>query len=219
MKNQIKKGRPPKERGAAKREHFSVWVSSDQKSQINQLIEKSGLSASQYFLSLALDVPLKRPQKRTLPKATAETIRILEQLAGILSLAILKTKDHQMLSTQWQQSSQRVRLLADLITRWVFESFEIRTFQKTLTETGSWITSLSDYLSQVLGAGESNEQLLREAGGIARSARELLSKYESYYAAPLQELAPTWKNEAADIASVHFEIENAVREFIKQTSK
>ncbi|MCF0075802.1 hypothetical protein LZD49_35375, partial [Dyadobacter sp. CY261] len=160
-----------------------------------------------------------RPQKRTLPKATAETIRILEQLAGILSLAILKTKDHQMLSAQWQQSSQRVRLLADLITRWVFESFEIRSFQKTITEIDCWITSLSDYLGQVLGPGESKEQILREAWGMARSARQLLSKYESYYVGPLQELAPTWKNEAADIASVHYEIENAVREFIQQTSK
>ncbi|GGH36742.1 hypothetical protein GCM10007423_29230 [Dyadobacter endophyticus] len=219
MKNQIKKGRPPKEKGTAKREHFSVWVSTDQKSQINQLIEKSGLSASQYFLTLALDVPFKRPQKRTLPKATAETIRILEQLAGILSLAILKTKDHQVLSMQWQQSSQRVRLLADLITRWVFESFEIRSFQKTLTEIDCWITSLSDYLGHVLGAGESKEQILREARSMSRSARELLSKYESYYTEPLQDLTPAWKNEAADIASVHYEIENAIEEFIQQTSK
>lgn len=219
MKNQNRKGRPPKERGAAKRDHFSVWVSSDQKSQINQLIEKSGLSASQYFLTLALDVPLKRPQKRTLPKATAETIRILEQLAGILSLAILKTKDHQMLSMQWQQSSQRVRLLADLVTRWVFESFEIRSFMSTLTEIEAWICSLSDYLSHVLGAGESKEQILREAHSMCRSARELLSKYESYYAGVLQELPPAWKNEAADIASVHYEIESAIKEFIQRTSK
>lgn len=219
MKNQIKKGRPPKENGAAKREHFSVWVTSDQKSQINQLIEKSGLSASQFFLTLALDIPFKRPQKRTLPKATAETIRILEQLAGILSLAILKTKDHQMLSAQWLQSSQRVRLLADLITRWVFESFEIRSFQETLTEIDAWIQSLPDYLRHVLGAGESKEQILREAWVMARSARELLSKYESYYAGPFQDLASTWKNEAANIASVHYEIENAVKEFIRQTSK
>jgi hypothetical protein len=219
MKNQIKKGRPPKEEGVAKREHFSVWVSADQKSQINQLIEKSGLSASQYFLALALDVPFKRPQKRTLPKATAETIRILEQLAGILSLSILKTKDHQMLSMQWQQSSQRIRLLADLITRWVFESFEIRSFQKTLTEIDSWITSIADYLGHVLGIGESKEQILREVGSMSRSARELLSKYESYYEGPLQDLAPVWKNEAEDIASVHYEIENAFKEFIRQTSR
>ncbi len=125
----------------------------------------------------------------------------------------------QMLSMQWQQSSQRVRLLADLITRWVFESFEIRSFQKTLTEIDAWISSLSDYLGHVLGAGESKEQILREALGMSRSARELLSKYESYYAGPLEELAPAWKNEAADIASVHYEIENAIKEFIQQTSR
>lgn len=218
MKDQTRKGRPPKGQGAAKREHFSVWVSSEQKNQINQMIEKSGLSASQYFLSLALDVPFKRPQKRTLPKPAADTVRILEQLAGILSLAILKTKDHQMLSMQWQQSSVRLRLLADLITRWVFESFEIRSFHKKLTEIQAWITSLSDYLVHVLGAGQAKEQILREAEGMCRSAREVLSKYESYYVGPLQEVGPAWKNEAADIASVHYEIENAIQEFIRQTS-
>ena len=113
MQNQKTKGRPPKQKGTAKREHFSVWVSAEQKNQINQMIEKSGLSASQYFLTLALDVPFKKPKKRSLPKPVADTVRILEQLSGILSLAVLKTKDQQMLSVQWQQSSQRVRLLAD----------------------------------------------------------------------------------------------------------
>jgi len=218
MKDQTRKGRPPKDQGAAKREHFSVWVSADQKNQINQMIEKSGLSASQYFLSLALDVPFKRPQKRTLPKPAADSVRILEQLAGILSLAILKTKDHQMLSMQWQQSSVRVRLLADLITNWVFESFEIRSFQKTLTEIQAWITSLSDYLSHALGSGESKEQILREADSMCRSAREVLLKYESYYVGPIQEIGPAWKNQAADIASVHYEIEKAIKEFIRQIS-
>ncbi|MCF0070780.1 hypothetical protein LZD49_09875 [Dyadobacter sp. CY261] len=54
----------------------------DQKRQVSGLIEKSGLSASQFFLTLALGIPFKRPKKKTLPKATAGTILILEQLAG-----------------------------------------------------------------------------------------------------------------------------------------
>jgi len=95
MKNQKKKGRPSKEKEAVKRDHFSVWVTADQKNQIKQLVAKSGLSASQFFLTSALDVPFKRPQRRMLLKATAETIRILEQVAGILLLAVLKTKDQQ----------------------------------------------------------------------------------------------------------------------------
>ncbi|WAC12437.1 plasmid mobilization protein [Dyadobacter pollutisoli] len=219
MKNQKKKGRPSKEKQAVKRDHFSVWVTADQKDQIKQLVEKSGLSASQFFLTSALDVPFKRPQKRTLPKATAETIRILEQLAGILSLAVLKTKDHQMLSEQWQQSSQRVRLLAELITRWVFESFEVRSFHRTLTEIDVWMMSLADYLDILIDDGDSKEQFLLEARGVARATNRLLLKHESYYTEPLQEIPQVWKTEAADIASVHYQIQNALNEFIKKTSK
>ncbi|WP_342086167.1 hypothetical protein [Dyadobacter sp. OTU695] len=85
-------------------------------------------------MTLALDIPFKRPEKRTLPKATADTIRILEQLAGALSVAVLKTKGHQMLSAQWEQSSQRIKLLADLITLWIFENFEIPSFKKSLSQ-------------------------------------------------------------------------------------
>ncbi|MGN7888432.1 hypothetical protein [Dyadobacter sp. 22481] len=73
----------------------------DQKRQVSGLIEKSGLSASQVFLTPALRIPFKRPRKKTLPKATAGTILISEQLAGVLSFATLKTKGYQMLSVQW----------------------------------------------------------------------------------------------------------------------
>ena len=111
-----RKGRPPKEEKVVRRDHFSVWVTKDEKARINQLIEKSGLSASQFFLTLALDTPIKRPQKKTLPARTAEMIRTLEQLSGILSLAVLKTKDQQMQSQQWMQSSRYVRLLSQTIT-------------------------------------------------------------------------------------------------------
>ncbi|WP_342088063.1 hypothetical protein [Dyadobacter sp. OTU695] len=73
----------------------------DQKRQVSGLIEKSGLSASQFFLTLALGIPFKRPKKRTLPKTTAGTTLILEQLASVLSFATLKTMGYLMLSAQW----------------------------------------------------------------------------------------------------------------------
>lgn len=38
----------------------------------------------------------KKPQKKSLQNKTAETIRNLEQLAGILSLVVLKTSDYDM---------------------------------------------------------------------------------------------------------------------------
>jgi hypothetical protein len=219
MQNQKTKGRPPKENGTAKREHFSVWVSAEQKSQINQTIEKSGLSASQYFLTLALDVPFKKPQKRSLPKATANTVRILEQLSGILSLAVLKTKDQQMLSAQWQQSSQRVRLLADLITLWVFESFEIRSIKQTLDSLRSWLNELTNFLSLFPDELESKQQLIEECRLNARLALELLDKYEAYYQVPLSELEPAWKVVNADASLVHHEIESALAILLKTMKK
>lgn len=215
MQNQKTKGRPPKQKGTAKRENFSVWVNADQKSQINQIIEKSGLSASQYFLTLALDVPFKKPQKRSLPKQVANTVRILEQLSGILSLAVLKTKDQQMLSAQWQQSSQRVRLLAELITLWVFESFEIRSIKQTLGSLRSWLNELTNFLSLFRDELESKQQLIEECRLNARVTSDLLDKYQAYYQAPLSELEPAWKAVNADASLVHLEIETALNALLK----
>ncbi len=203
------------EKGTAKREHFSVWVSADQKRQINELIEKSGLSASQYFLTLALDIPFKKPQKRSLPKPVADTVRILEQLSGILSLAVLKTKDQQMLSAQWQQSSQRVRLLAELITSWVFESFEIRSIKQTLGSLHSWLNGLTSFLSLFPDELESKQQLIEECRSNARLAGNLLDKYEAYYEVPLSELEPAWKVVKTDASAVHHEIESALTALLK----
>jgi hypothetical protein len=216
MKNPKQKGRPPKEKGTAKRDHFSVWVSTDQKRKINELIEKSGLSASQFFLTLALDIPFKRPAKRTLPKATADTIRILERLAGVLSLAALKTKGHQMLSDQWQQSSQRVRLLADLITLWVFESFEIRSMKKAFDVLLKWSKELSSYLSEMLPETEGKHQLLLRCSATSRLISDLQQKYEAYYSHPLEELTPLWKSGETDALSVHAEIEKALSATMKK---
>ena len=219
MENQKQKGRPPKEKGTAKRDHFSVWVSADQKRQINELIEKSGLSASQFFLTLALDIPFKRPAKRTLPRATADTIRVLQQLSGVLSLAALKTKGHQMLSDQWQQSSQRVRLLADLITLWVFESFEIRSMKKTFEELLKWSNELKSYLSEMRPETEGKHQLLLRCSATSRLIGDLQQKYEAYYSQPLEELAPLWKSGETDALSVHSEIEKAISATMKRIKR
>jgi len=211
MEKQLKIGRPPKAEGTAKRAHFSVWVSQEQKARINEMIRKSGLSASEYFLTLALDVPFKRPQKRTLPPQTAETIRVLEQLAGILSLAVLKTKDRQMLSGEWQESSQRVRLLANLVTRWVFESFEIRSFQTAITQAHTWISQTNEYLEEMLEPGESKELILESGNRMARQLQALLKKYEAYYSEPLEEIREEKKT--------HPETPDRVHEVIKTTLK
>jgi hypothetical protein len=212
------KGRPPKEERVVRRDHFSVWVTKDEKGRINQLIEKTGLSASQFFLTLALDIPIKRPQKKTLPTRTAEMIRTLEQLSGILSLAVLKTKDHQMQSQQWQQSSQSVKLLANLLTMWVFEDFEIRSTQSVLSDICSWMQQLHNYLDQILDCSPGKTSVLEKTESAFQSAQRLLEKYSRYYQAEeLAQIAPVWKmHQHDDPGAVHGVIEEALRQIIKQ---
>ena len=83
------KGRPAKNEKIVRRSHFSIWATKEEKELLNQHIERSGLSASQYFLTLALNSPIKRPQKKTLPARTAETILILEKLAVSFPISTL----------------------------------------------------------------------------------------------------------------------------------
>ncbi len=213
-----KKGRPPKEEKVVRRDHFSVWVTKDEKARINQLIEKSGLSASQFFLTLALDTPIKRPQKKTLPIRTAEMIKILEQLSGILSLAVLKTKDHQMQSQQWMQSSQYVRLLSQIITLWVFEDFEIRTFSKTLNKVQEWMRQLGLYIRRVLPDSHNKTSIMDMTENLFRSAKELLAKYERHYQ-PAETVAQlsSWKSDASSNPDlVHRMIEEKVTAMLKR---
>jgi len=175
------KGRPPKEERIARRNHFSVWVTKDEKAKINQLIEKSGLSASQFFLTLALDTPIRRPQRRTLPARTADMIRTLEQLSGIMSLAVLKTKDYKMQSQQWMKSSQNVRLLSQIITQWVFEDFEIRTFHKALNNVKEWMQNLRLYIQRTLPDSQNKKSIIDTTENLFCHVRDLLLKYEAYY--------------------------------------
>jgi hypothetical protein len=201
-----------------RRDHFSVWVTKDEKIRINQLVEKSGLSASQFFLTLALDTPIKRPQKKTLPARTAEMIRTLEQLSGILSLAVLKTKDQQMQSRQWMQSSQLVRLLAQIITLWIFEDFEIRTFHKTLNNVQEWMHQLTLYIQRILPESQNKTTILETTENIFRNAQELLAKYESYYQ-PVELVGQlrVWKSDVSDHPDqIHRIIEEKVTAILKR---
>ncbi|WP_149244303.1 plasmid mobilization protein [Dyadobacter sp. 32] len=210
------KGRPPKKTEAARRDHFSVWVTKDEKNKINELIEKSGLSASQFFLTLALDTPFKRPQKKTLPPKTAETIRILEQLAGILSLAVLKTKHQHLHTENWKQSSQQVRLLSKLIVLWIFEDFEIRTMHKTLSEIELWMQQLHAYLSQVLAPSQKKSGVLEKTANIYQCAKELFEKYERYYQSEELQNHIIWKSEMeTDPDLVHSKIKVAIEQLLK----
>ncbi|HEV7378468.1 MAG TPA: hypothetical protein VGN64_01635 [Dyadobacter sp.] len=193
MQNQNKKGRPPKPKDKVEIKGFSVWVTEAQREQIKKLIEKSGLSASKYFLSLAINTPLKLPQRRTLPADTAELIRMLKQLAGIFSLTVLKTKDQQMQSENWRASSQSIKHTADLMMLWIYEDFQIRDVQKILSDIKGWMSDLYAYQSSVLPDGDSKKQILEKTLALYHASLQLLEKYEEYYQPDqVPDLIPTW---------------------------
>ena len=54
-----------------------------------------------------------------------QQISILEKLAGVLSLAVLKTKDKDMIqSVNWQQSSQNIKWISELLSLFIFQDFD-----------------------------------------------------------------------------------------------
>ncbi|TDE08531.1 plasmid mobilization protein [Dyadobacter psychrotolerans] len=211
------KGRPAKNEKIVRRSHFSIWATKEEKELLNQHIERSGLSASQYFLTLALNSPIKRPQKKSLPARTAETILILEKLSGILSLAVLKTRDVDMLSQRWQDSSKNVRMLSELITKWVFEDFEIWTIRKSLSDIEQWMQQLEMYLGKVLPESENKASVLEKTADILKISKELLEKYEGYY---LTEEAVhavnAWKHTSLENPQlVHEAVNQSMQELLK----
>ena len=126
------KGRPPKPAPKRKRLQYSVWVSAEEKTQIDKLIDASNLSASQFFLTLAINKPFERPKKKTLPKGVAEQISSLEKLSGLLALSALKTKDKLMLAESWRESSQTVKWITRLIGLWILAEFDLPSFKQNL---------------------------------------------------------------------------------------
>ena len=72
------KGRPAKSATKRKRLHYSVWVSAEEKKQIDALIAQSNLPASQFFLTQVIEKPIQRPKKKSLPKSVIEQISTLD---------------------------------------------------------------------------------------------------------------------------------------------
>ena len=212
------KGRPPKAERTVKRQHFSVWVSKEQKEQINRIIEKSGLSASQFFLTQVLDVPLKRPQIKTLPDKTAELYKVLRMLSGQFAVAVLRASQADMLSRQWQESSQNISLISKLLMQWVYEDFEIRSFRQTLTEIRDWTRQLYVYQQKMFRNGESKTATLETTSRLYHKSKELLENYEAHY---LKQEAPNdlavWQEEKPDPRTpVHDVIRETMVQLLKQ---
>lgn len=126
------KGRPAVAEKQRKDQHYSVWLSTEQKREIDELIKASNLPASQFFLTQVLERPIKRPNKKHIPANVAQKIVNLEKLSGLLSLSVLKTKDREMIADNWAVSSQNVRTLIEVIKCWVFHDFALPQMNKML---------------------------------------------------------------------------------------
>ncbi|TKT92654.1 hypothetical protein FDK13_07515 [Dyadobacter frigoris] len=195
-----------------------MWVSKDQKALINEKIQRSGLSASQYFLTQVLDTPIKRPQLKVLPRQTAELYKVLRMLSGQFALAVLRASQADMLSRQWQESSQNISLVSKLIMQWVYEDFEVRSFRQTLTDINEWTRQIYGYLEKVLPTAESKTGILETAARLRHKSQELLEKYEVHY---LRDEAPNdlavWQDEKPDPRiPVHDVIKETMEQLLKQ---
>lgn len=205
-----KKGRPPKPPKKRKRYQVSVWMSAEEKQEINKLVEVSNLSASQFFLSQVLDKPIKRPKKKTLPKAIIDQMATLEKLSGLLALSALKTKDKVMIAENWQKSSQDVKWITRLITLWIFSEFDLPNFKRTLKEIQEKSKLLYWQLEPLLKGN--NSETLDLVSQINRKGNEVSEAFDKQYQMPNspQRFQEFW-NEGFDI---HQEIENLKKKLL-----
>lgn len=206
------KGRPPKPAPQRKRLQYSVWVSAEEKQQIDTLIEASNLSASQFFLTLAINKPFERPKKKTLPKGVAEQISSLEKLSGLLALSALKTKDKAMLAENWRESSQTVKWIIRLVSLWIFAEFDLPHFKQNLQQIAEQSKRLS-WQMEVLGECASTTELVGLITSINRMSKELMHSFEKQFEAHHLPVFLTMWQEGFD---VHQEIEQLKQNLLSQ---
>lgn len=200
------KGRPLKQQ--AKRLHYSVWVSAEEKKQIDQLVAESNLPASQFFLTQIIEKPIQRPKKKSLPPSVVKQMEHLEKLSGLLALSVLKTKDKEMLSTAWQQSSQHVKWICQLVALRIFEDFDFPFFKNTLSK-------LQDQAQQLYVCLEHTQQkeLLPIASSVFHQAKSLTEAYNNHYQYPNEPLViQQYWEESLDI---HQAIEQLKKNLLK----
>lgn len=122
-----------------------------------------------------------------------------------------------MLSQRWQDSSKNVRMLSDLITKWVFEDFEIWTIRKNLSDIYHWMQQLEMYLGKVLPESENKASVLEKTADILKVSKELLEKYEGYYLAEeAVHILKAWKHTRLENPQlVHDAVNQSMQELLK----
>ena len=207
------KGRPAKPTAKRKRLHYSVWVSAEEKKQIDALIAQSNLPASQFFLTQVIEKPIQRPKKKTLPKSVVEQISTLEKLSGLLALSVLKTKDKAMIAENWQQSSQNVKWITNLIVLKIFEDFDFPNLRNKLCKIKE-DAQLLFWQLEVNIKSEGQKELLSFASKLHHHSKELLESFEKHYQSQVEPV-PFQKLWIEDM-DIHKEIENIKSELLKR---
>jgi len=204
------KGRPSLPSKRQKRLHYSVWLNEEQKQKIDERISKSNLSASQYILAQLELVPVKLPARRDIPDHISRQIINLEKLSGILAFYAHRTKDKQLITSEWVKSSQVIRRLSELVSKWLFEQFEIPALQ---TFFAANIQSY-EHLLQLIGSGEQTEEqrvYLSEIHKLHKRNELIFAKYKSYYGSLDHDLSIFQTEKVTALEDVHAEIKNQIK--------
>jgi hypothetical protein len=217
------KGRPKKDENKIKPTHYSVWVTAQEKKLLDIEIEKSNLSASQFFVVLALNSPIKRPKKKSLPHIVADKITSLEKLSGLLSLSALKAKDKEMIANDWRESSQNIRFLSKIITAWIFEDFEFPQHRKTMESASPKLEGLYSYLKSILPHNENKKTVLEMVSSLYHKNIETLKEYDAHFEfneLPKDISSIVWEsNENETHLSVHKQITDLILSFVEQSKR
>lgn len=174
-----KKGRPKS--NESKDFHFTVWVSENQKKELQKLIQTTGLSASEYFLNLALKHRLKLPKRKGLPFTIQRQIQLLEKLSGVLTLAAIKTKDKEMVSNEWIESSTNIKHISVLLLLWIFEDFDLPDYRNSLQIAEKELREVIFKLDKLITEEKERNALKNQLQWLINRIVLALNKYENYF--------------------------------------
>lgn len=203
------KGRPSLPSKRQKRLHYSVWVNEDQKKLIDERVSKSNLSASQYILAQLELLPVKLPSRRDIPDHISRQIINLEKLSGILAFYAHRTKDKQLISSEWMRSSQMIRRLSELVSKWLFEQFDISDTQFFFESN----TKSLDKVLKMIETGEESEErriYLLEILKLQKQNELMLQKYNRYYSSMDHDLSLFQIDPIMNVEDIHIEIKNHI---------
>lgn len=208
------KGRPSLPSKRQKRLHYSVWLNEEQKQKIDERISKSNLSASQYILAQLELETVKLPARRDIPDHISRQIINLEKLSGILAFYAHRTKDKQLIASEWMKSSQVIRRLSELVSKWLFEQFEIPAL-RNFFETN--IHSFEKLL-HLIGSGDDTEEqriYLSEVYKLYKINEQTFGKYKSYYSRLDHDLSIFQTDKVTVVEDVHAEIQNEIKQILQ----